>query len=234
MKIGILSDIHGNAQALRNILDQMRQMEVDRIYFLGDAVGYLPWEYEVLDLLRTERIRCIQGNHDAMLLGALPLNEAADRICRISQARRRLSSENRDFIRSWPDCRELTMDGHSILFVHGSPDHHLTEYVHADGNFSFTRRYHHHIFFMGHTHRPFIHETADGWAINVGSCGLPRDQGNLSAFAVYETRSRSVNVFRTLFDPSPLILDENRINLSPEVIGCLNRRCNHPFGIQLT
>ena len=69
MKIGILSDIHANIQALEFVLAHLADQQVDAIWFLGDAVGRGPNPVEVLDWLSThvELNHWVMGNHDLML-----------------------------------------------------------------------------------------------------------------------------------------------------------------------
>ena len=67
MKIGLISDIHGNATALKKVLEKLSP-HVNKILCAGDMVGYLPDINEVFDLVREHNIDFIIGNHDYMLL----------------------------------------------------------------------------------------------------------------------------------------------------------------------
>ena len=71
MIVGLVSDAHGNADALEKCLDVIEREGARKTYFLGDAVGYFPEENAVLDLLRSRGAICLRGNHEAMLLGKL-------------------------------------------------------------------------------------------------------------------------------------------------------------------
>ena len=70
MKIGLLSDAHGNPAGLGLCLDVLRAHGVERLFFLGDAVGYLPRWLPVLAMLREQGVTCIRGNHDDHVLKA--------------------------------------------------------------------------------------------------------------------------------------------------------------------
>jgi len=61
--IGFLSDAHGHVGAFEKALSVLRGHGASDIYFLGDAVGYLP-SGDVVEILRRERIPCVRGNHD--------------------------------------------------------------------------------------------------------------------------------------------------------------------------
>src|SRR5438128_11252350 len=115
MKIGFLSDAHGNPVMLAACLQELRRLETSSIYFLGDAVGYFPGDAEVFRILRSEAVQCQKGNHDAMLLGELPLPANKDRVYGIAAARERISPVDRDYIMQWPAHRLLQVDGKKLL-----------------------------------------------------------------------------------------------------------------------
>src|SRR3954452_2220643 len=61
--IAILSDIHGNLEALQAVLADIEQQGAQAIYCLGDVVGYGPNPRECLDLVQGFHLT-ILGNHD--------------------------------------------------------------------------------------------------------------------------------------------------------------------------
>ena len=65
MKIGILSDIHAEPQALRRVLADMPS--VDRVLCAGDAVSEYQFCAETVQLLQHVNAQCIQGNHEMVL-----------------------------------------------------------------------------------------------------------------------------------------------------------------------
>jgi hypothetical protein len=67
--IGFVSDAHGNPYGLQACVDALRERGAGTLYFLGDAVGYLPLAEEVLAILAREGATCQLGNHEAMLCG---------------------------------------------------------------------------------------------------------------------------------------------------------------------
>lgn len=231
MKIGLLSDAHGNPTALAACLQKLEALQVDCIYFLGDAVGYLPGESEVLGLLRTASVYCQKGNHEAMLIGEIPLPSSKERIYRIGSARARLSTADRGFIASWPEHRVVDVGDRRLLLVHGSPDNHLEGYVYPHANLSNFDKLHYDAVFMGHTHYPFVAHLQGALVVNVGSCGLPRDQGDLLAFAVYDADTDHCEVFRLRFDRNKIIEHFGVEQIAEEVYQCLLREASSvPFG----
>lgn len=234
MRIGLLSDAHGNHLMLAACLRKLSEFRVSSIYFLGDATGYLPGEAEVLRLLRSEGVYCQKGNHEAMLLGELPLPEIKDATYGLAAARKRLSKEDREYIDGWPTYRIVELAGKNLLFVHGSPNNHLLEYVYPDSDLSMFDALSYDAVVMGHTHRPFVAKRANTLVVNVGSCGLPRDQGDLPAFAVLDVDELSCHIYRVKFDADRVIKYFGADQLPPAVLECLSRKPREsPFGEQV-
>lgn len=222
MILGILSDAHGNAIALDRCVEALRLANAAEFYFLGDAVGYLPSGDRVLSRLREIGAKCIRGNHEEMLLGNLPLSPSQDAVYRIALARSRLQLHWIEWIQEWPIERAMSMDGASLLLVHGSPKAPLTGYVYPDSDLTPFDGLPHDVVFIGHTHRPFVRRAGRTTIVNVGSCGLPRDVGNLASCATYDTATNTVEILRIEFDARSLI-DELGDRIEASVAACLQR-----------
>ena len=69
MKIALISDIHGNYEALTAVLAECDRLGVSSIYCLGDVVGYYSQVNECCDELRSRAIPCLMGNHDWYMAG---------------------------------------------------------------------------------------------------------------------------------------------------------------------
>jgi predicted phosphodiesterase len=204
-------------------LRALQGLQVERIYYLGDAVGYFSDEVGVLELLRSHSIVCQKGNHEAMLLGEIPLPPKKDRIYRIEAARARLSTKDYEFLASWPEQRIIDTEGKRLLLVHGSPDNRLEGYVYPSNGLSRFDELPYDAIMMGHTHHPFVSSRNGMMLVNVGSCGLPRDQGDLLAFAVYDSSTSCCEVFRMRMDIGRIV---DHFALDPaadEVYQCLAR-----------
>jgi putative phosphoesterase len=230
MKVGILSDAHGNWKALEKCLLTLQKFGVEVIYFLGDAVGYLPGEKKVLDLLAAFQVHCQKGNHEALLTGELVLSKEEDRIYGLSEARQRLSPKNQQILQKWPENQELSWDGKKILMVHGSPNNTLQGYVYPDTDFSFALSYPYDVIFMGHTHYPFSTRYQNKLIVNVGSCGLPRDQGNMAAFAVYDSLRHHAEIYRMQFDWREIVEDFEQGLVASEVVESFQRSTPSMYG----
>tara|TARA_B100000959_G_C14425449_1_gene396285 strand:+ start:137 stop:403 length:267 start_codon:yes stop_codon:yes gene_type:complete len=75
MKICILSDIHGNYEALKKCVNEAKKLNINRFFCLGDYVGYYYEPDKCIDLLKKINAVCIKGNHEDMLLNILKDNQ---------------------------------------------------------------------------------------------------------------------------------------------------------------
>jgi putative phosphoesterase len=223
VRLGLLSDAHGNADGVRLCLDVLRAEEVDQILFLGDLVGYLPDALAAHELLADAKAFCLLGNHDAMFTGALPLPADRDAVYRLGQlqatpARAPLIAA----LAGRQPVHRFEADGVSILCCHAGPQQPLTEYVYPDSALTEFAEVDADVVFLGHTHRPFDRRSGDCRIVNVGSCGLPRDAGSLACCAVYDTVADDCRIIRLPFDAESLIARwAERVH--PQAVACLRR-----------
>jgi diadenosine tetraphosphatase ApaH/serine/threonine PP2A family protein phosphatase len=209
--IAIISDIHSNLEALEAVLEDIRKREVEKIYCLGDIVGYGPNPRECIDLMKACSV-VLMGNHDeAVLFGARDFNLRAEMA--IEWTRKELLENTPDkavaqarweFLKQLPELKE---EG-DCLFVHGSPRKPLREYIFPrDVN---DRRKISEIFsrirslcFVGHTHVPgiftedmrYVHPSelyniymldSRKTLFNVGSVGQPRDGNSEACYVTFD------------------------------------------------
>ena len=200
MKRAILSDIHGNLEALDAVQADMASQGVDSVYCLGDIVGYGPNPRECIDRVMTYQLS-ILGNHDqGALYDPEGFSSGAERA--IFWTRDQLEMDSGDPTkqsRRWEFLSELprTHREGQFTYVHGSVRNPLSEYVFPEDVHNFRKlekifalieRY----AFQGHTHVPGVF-TEDGrfldpeeiagryplpsgkMMVNVGSVGQPRD-----------------------------------------------------------
>jgi predicted phosphodiesterase len=228
MKIGLLSDAHGNVEAFAQAVGLLRREGAEQLYFLGDAVGYLPG-HAVVEAIVGSDIAAQKGNHDAMLLE--DGNGEREAVYRHHETRAAMSPSLLEALAGWPDDRRLTLDGRSLHMVHGSLDSPLYGYVYPDTDLAQFSAPGGEVVFMANTHRPFIRRSADALFVNIGSCGLPRDVGGLGSACLYDTAAGEAEIVR--FD----IRDATHRALArcgpvhPSVAAVIVRRAEHePFG----
>jgi len=222
MKIGVLSDAHGNILGMKTCIDFFCHKKVKKIFFLGDAVGYFPDAVPVINLLQSVQATCLMGNHDAMLIGDLEIENTKEAVYQIKRSKQEISSKRLHQISKLLPYKQLEIEEKLILFVHGSPWNPLNGYVYPDTDLKRFFGLPFDIIFMGHTHMPFIHQSKGVTVVNVGSCGLPRDQGTLASCVLCDLESGQCEIVRI-----PLNIEaiqrkyENKIH--PSVMDCFFR-----------
>ena len=165
MKIGIVSDIHCNVQALESALRAMQ--DVDEIFCAGDAVNGFRWSNDVIDLLRTRGARMVLGNHDRDFLQIRKERNGANGY---------ISPENLEFVSNLEFRYEVELGGRKILMVHANPFDPVFEYIFPNSE-AFRRlgQVEADIFIYGHTHFPVTQQVGNVLVVNPGSVGQARD-----------------------------------------------------------
>ena len=212
MKRAVISDIHGNLEALQSVLAHIADQKVDEIFCLGDIIGYGPNPCECLDLVIEKTAACLLGNHDqGAMFDPEGFYSGAERA--IFWTRDQLESANgsREQIdRRWDFLGTLPRIHRDDpwLFVHGSPRNPVNEYVFPEDIYNQKKM--EKLFglitkgcFQGHTHVPGVFleslefitpEQTDyvftpkdeKFMINVGSVGQPRDGDPRSCYIILE------------------------------------------------
>ena len=183
-RIGIFSDMHGNAVAFEAVLAALRAEGVERFVCLGDVAATGPQPREVVQRLRDLNCPVVMGNTDDHVL-APPETESGDEdVIRLRAIDRwsaaQLSADERAFVASFAPTVALPLaNGGSLLCYHGSPRSYnetilpttpREELDEALGEFSAT------VFAGGHTHQQMLRRHRTALVVNPGSVGLPMDR----------------------------------------------------------
>lgn len=188
MRIGIISDIHGNDSALMAILNVFYQKKVDNIVCLGDMVGYFHQSLEVLDRIKALKIPVIRGNHEAYLLGERSYSPDRETIYNLGYVRDAISSQVLSWMSALPETLDMTIEGRKISLFHGSPWDPLSGYIYPDyAAFGEFLNVGSDYFFLGHTHYPLDKRVGAKEIINPGSVGLPRNGDCRAQSAIFDT-----------------------------------------------
>jgi putative phosphoesterase len=182
MKIGLVSDVHGDAETLVHALQVLRAHGAERIMSCGDLVGYGPHPDEVATVFAENAVRSVRGNHDRWALqrpagtpdefgGATP------------------SAATLEFLRQLPSHLILTAGARRVVIVHGSPrsdmefvlrrthppDRLRTDLVSLEAD----------LLVVGHTHEPMWYRCDRGLVVNPGSViALPAIRSSRSVAVV--------------------------------------------------
>ena len=217
MKWAVLSDVHGNLEALQAVLKDLQTERPEKIAFLGDAVGYGADPNECLAILRDLTDWVVAGNHDYGAVGLTDIevfNPAARSA--ILWTREKLSTENQAYLRRQP----LRRQNGGMAFVHATPNqpeewYYLFTFPEAEEAFQSLSV---DLAFVGHSHRPLIlsKEGTLGveasppeeavlkprvrYIINVGSVGQPRDGRTEAAYGIYDEAEKRYLLKRVPYD----------------------------------
>lgn len=119
MKIAVFSDIHGNLKALKEVLEQIKEKNVDLTVFLGDIFQRGHEEIECLELLKDSEIVCLKGNCELYMQYGVGIDPDVEYLRDYyDETRKKLTSEHMQFIREMPLFYESECNGHKIHFSH--------------------------------------------------------------------------------------------------------------------
>jgi putative phosphoesterase len=198
MRLGLLADIHGNKPALEAVLRDAPR--VDRWVCIGDVVGYYPDANEVCQMLCALDALVIRGNHDAYVIGQLAPDPAKKELYRTDWTRSHLHEQWLDWIRQLPVEINLETGGKRLRVRHASPWDEET-YLYPDSpSLSSIRATHGDYYLFGHTHHPMLISSGDGFIVNPGSVGQPRDYNSEASFAIFDADSGSIEHRRAAYD----------------------------------
>jgi predicted phosphodiesterase len=207
----LISDIHGNLEALEVVLEDIKAQGIEEIFCLGDIIGYGPNPRECIDRVMAHCGVTLLGNHDqGAMFDPDGFNIGAERAIfwtreQLESPNDRANNEKRwEFLGGLPRSHRLD----SFLFVHGSPRNPLSEYIFPEDIynhrkmerlFQLVEKY----CFQGHTHVPGVftegyqfyapeeidneYTLGEGKVmINVGSVGQPRDGDPRACYVILE------------------------------------------------
>lgn len=210
MKRAIISDIHGNVEALTAVLADIASQQIETIYCLGDIIGYGPNPCECIDLALKFNV-CVLGNHDqGALFDPEGFSSGAERAIFWTRRQLETAPDGAANEQRWSFLLDLPriVNESELMFVHGSARNPLNEYVFPEDIYQpkklekiFSIIPHH--CFQGHTHVPGVFTEATRFMspkdlgyhyhlgnektmVNVGSVGQPRDGDPRSCYVVLE------------------------------------------------
>jgi len=221
MRLGIISDIHANIEALEASFAALKAAGCEEYYCLGDVVGYGPSPCECVKFVRDNNIRCVLGNHDKYVVDdcdSWPIKQYAQDA--ILWTRGVLSEDDIQWLRTLP----VKIDAHNITFLHASLDDdieltwpYILDSNSAGRHFFFQTNQ---MCFFGHVHIPLIFTLGNKgtvglellrsgvlekdpevkYLLNVGSVGQPRDSDRRASSVVFDTETYDVRLLRVEYD----------------------------------
>jgi diadenosine tetraphosphatase ApaH/serine/threonine PP2A family protein phosphatase len=214
VRVGVISDVHGNLAALEAVL---AALEVDAIWCLGDLVGYGAKPNECCALVSERASVCLAGNHDLAVRGTIDLLEFSGDA---GIAARWTRTVLRDEWLAYLNTLETTGEAENVSLYHGSARDPVWEYVLSDeAALATIVLAPHPLALVGHSHvalQVALHESSleGGLApagtrveladakrlLNPGSVGQPRDGDPRAAYLVLDLAARTASFGRVEYD----------------------------------
>lgn len=198
--VAIISDIHGNLQALQAVLADIESLGIEELLCLGDVVGYGGQPRECVELIIEEGFKTVQGNHDAYVATNDPISGISAEARQVIDWTRSVLTEE---LRAWLASLPLVWQADDYEAVHASL--HLPKQWDYVLEASAAAKHFQHqqkdLCFIGHSHQPKMFVAGEDSAlditnlesirkgcmqvVNVGSVGQPRDKDERACYAVY-------------------------------------------------
>ena len=219
-RLAVLSDAHGNLEALTRVLADMDALSIREAVFLGDAIGYGPEPEETAAALLARGMPMVQGNHE---------KGVADKHYRqwFNPQSRRALEQTRTMLSPAVSAKLAALPDHLVLggirFVHGTPPSSVTRYLFELDDDQLRKcfsEYPERLCFAGHTHELMRYTLCPNnriervllgrgvteldpdarHIINAGSVGQPRDGNNNAKYVIYDRDADSVEVRYVEYD----------------------------------
>jgi len=180
MRIGLISDIHGNFTALEAVFKNINERPVDMLVSLGDIATIGPQPRQVLDSLKGLDCIFIMGNHDATLLDMSKTQYyqiSSTFASTLEWCIQQMDSSDLDFLRSFKPYVQIPLKGGpSLLCYHGSPQLTTDQVLATTSVSELAKQFsgHNNRFLAGgHTHIQMMRQYNSRLIINPGSVGSP-------------------------------------------------------------
>ncbi len=211
MKVAVLSDIHGNYQALESVMKDARENKCEKFLCLGDIAMAGPQPRAVIDFVKNQNDWIvIQGNTDKMI--AEYTKEILDNIKSNSPVMANallddilyIEEDRKEYLRNLPPQKTLEIEGVRILMVHGSPRRNnedilpgmpikTVEEIIGDTDAD--------IIFCGHTHIPCGYQTnKKQTVVNVGSVGRPMTKEPRACYVIIDIQDGGFSIEHRFVD----------------------------------
>lgn len=206
MKLGIITDIHSNINALKAVLNEFDKKQIDKIICCGDIIGIGANPEETVQELikRREQLIAVRGNHEQYLLKGIPKNTHDDKrqlfieeIQNHEWTHSRLSDKSKEFLKDLPADENIQLENKEIYVVHYSINQNGEYKKHiknptVEENSEMFNEIDADIFLYGHTHTLNVINANGKMYINSGPLGCPMDT-NIANAVILEINKNEVS-----------------------------------------
>ena len=181
-KIAIISDIHGNLEALKVVLKDIKERKIEKIFCLGDIVAKGTHQEECVNLIKENCEIVLKGNCDDYFTSKIDRETKPEiELKRIDWINSKLSDESKNFLKSLPYSFEFYLSGRLVRMFHASPTK-INDFI---GNIDTLDRLYRlflpsentvsknkaDVVIYGHIHMQFMQRIYNRTIINSGSVG---------------------------------------------------------------
>lgn len=198
IKIAILSDIHGNCVALKEVIKDARENNVDKFLILGDLVNDLPFGNETLAIVKDLTDIVLKGNKEQYLIEYDTEKYEWENIQfrTVKFMYNELTRENIEYIKTLPHCMSLEFEGVKLLIAHGSPKS-VEEQLHQDSKEQldyYTQNLKEDALIFGHTHDKMWYENINNkLVINAGCLGVSPYYKSIAEYVILEINNGKID-----------------------------------------
>ncbi|WP_077624609.1 metallophosphoesterase family protein [Sediminibacillus massiliensis] len=202
MRIAFLSDIHGNADALEAVLEDINKKQADKIYVLGDIAYRGPEPKRSIAQIQSLNTTVIKGNADEWVVRGVQRGEVPDQALALMQKEQawtvsQLEEKDIDYLSGLPDQATFTESGVTFHLFHATPDS-LFDVVLPDADeekiaTTFMQKETADVYLYGHIHKAYIRYLNGRTVINTGSVGLPFDGTSKASYAMVDVENGSIS-----------------------------------------
>lgn len=182
MRIAVISDIHGNLEALNTVIKDIKNKKIDKIYCIGDILAKGSKQQECFNMLKDNCDVIVKGNCDEYYTNDNNLIEADEKTKnRYNWINNKLNDKTKELIKNLPYCHEFYLSGRLVRLLHAHPkkiynfvrnidnlENYYSLFLPSENTISDKKA---DIVVYGHIHTPYIQKIYNRYIINAGSVG---------------------------------------------------------------
>lgn len=202
IKVAVISDLHGNMEALGAVLDDINKLKIKKLLILGDLAIMGPEPNEtvtfVKNLSNKYEMDVIQGNTDLFIVNEQLPNVPDFAKNSILYAKENLTQDNLDYLKNLPAKKSVKIGNTTILMTHGSPrknDENILPARNVEEIRPMLEGVDEALILCGHTHLPAGYQIDKQTVVNVGSVGRPFTENQKACYVVLEIDEEKENSF---------------------------------------
>lgn len=207
-KIAIFSDIHGNEQALKSILNDIKLKNIEKIYCLGDVIAIGPSPKECLDLIIDNNIEMVLGNHELYYLKGTEIDDemSENEINHQKWVKEQLNEKHRNILNMCKMKITTKIGKYNISLQHFLfnsnandlyPFHDLNIVKNGSINL-IAENLDNDLTFIGHEHKAFSIQDGSKRLIDIGSSGCVKD--NNTFYTILSVENNNINIEKIILN----------------------------------